>query len=87
MYKLYSRVNDKDTIFEVWGGSTKHPDCRFFFSDFEKSNWCDEIHQIFPWLLECASKMNFPFHSYQIAKFAMEYGGIYGDFNMQRAGG
>lgn len=86
MYKLYSRISDKDTVFEVWGGSTKHPDCIFHFSDFEKSKWCDEIHQIFPWLLECASKMNFPFHSYQIAKFAMEYGGIY-DFDVQRTGG
>ena len=80
--RLYSNLKTRETVFEVWGGSTKHPDCRFFFSDFEKSEWCNEIHQIFPWLLECASKMNFPFHSYQIAKFAMEYGGIYGDFDM-----
>ena len=32
-------------------------------------------YNIFQWLLEIASKMNFPFHSYEIANYAME---IYG---------
>lgn len=74
MYKLYSRLSDHETVFEVWGGSTKHPDSIFFFSNFKKSEWVSENAQIFQWLLECASKMNFPFHAKEITNFAMEWG-------------
>ena len=73
MIYLYSNVETKDTILELWGGSTKHPDCRFFFSKFEKSLWADNHQQVFQWLLECASKLNFPFHAYQLMKFAEKY--------------
>lgn len=73
MIKLYSNVKTKDTILELWGASTKHPDSRFFFSKFEKSLWVDDHQQIFQWLLECASKLNFPFHAYQLMKFAENY--------------
>ena len=41
--------------------------------DFKKSIWVDEENQIFQWLLECASKLNFPFHAYQLMKFAENY--------------
>lgn len=71
-YKLYSRLSDHETVLELWGGSTKHPDCMFFFSDFHLSAWYEPEDQIFPWLLECASKMNIPYHSYEIAKWACE---------------
>ena len=27
--KLYSRIEDRETILELWGGSTKHPDSIF----------------------------------------------------------
>ena len=70
-FKLYSVLNTKDTIFECWGSSTKHPDAIFHFSNFKKSMWAEEDRQIIPWLFQCASKMNFPYHSKQIAKFAL----------------
>ena len=70
--ELYSRLSDHETVFEIWGGSTKHPDVTFYFSDFEKSPYADEPSQIFPWLLECASKMVFLHSSWRIANFAME---------------
>lgn len=70
MYKLYSRISDHETVLECWGASTKHPDCVFFFSEFKISAWFDRQDQIVPWLLECASKMNFPIHSYEMAKWA-----------------
>lgn len=73
MIYLYSNVKTKDTILELWGGSTKHPDSRFNFKNFKKSMWADEDKQIFQWLLECASKLNFPFHAYQLMKFAKNY--------------
>lgn len=71
--KLYSRVSDKETILELWGASTKHPDSTFCFSNFRKCEFVDEDAQIFQWLLECASKLNFPFHAMELAEFAMRY--------------
>lgn len=71
-YKLYSRIADHETVFEVWGGSTKHPDSIFYFSDFKLSDWFDPEVQIAPWLFECASKMNWPVHAYCIAKWACD---------------
>ena len=70
MYKLYSRLSDHETILELWGASTKHPDSIFFFSEFQPSDWFDKIDQIIPWLLECASKLNWPIHAYELAKWA-----------------
>lgn len=72
--ELYSRLSDHETVFEIWGGSTKHPDVTFYFSDFNKSPYVDEQSQIFPWLLECASKMIFPSSTWRVADFAMEMG-------------
>lgn len=69
-YKLYSRLSDHETVLELWGGSTKHPDSMFFFSDFNLSEWFEPEDQIVPWLLECASKMNFPYHAYSLATWA-----------------
>ena len=68
--KLYSRVKDHETILECWGGSTKHPDSVFHFSDFRKSEGFENYTQIYQWLLECASKMTFPFHARDIVELA-----------------
>lgn len=68
-YKLYSRISDHETVLELWGASTKHPDSVFYFSDFKISEWFDRIDQIVPWIFECASKMNWPIHSYELAKW------------------
>ena len=71
--RLYSRVDNKDTVLELWGASTKHPDSVFRFSNFKKCEFIKEEAQIFQWLLECASKLNFPFHAMELAEFAMKY--------------
>lgn len=71
-YKLYSRLEDRETVLECWGASTKHPDSVFYYSDFTKSAWVDETDQICPWLLECGSKMNLPYHSMSLGLFALE---------------
>ena len=39
---LYSNIKTHDTYLELWGASTKHPDSRFNFSNFQKVEWCDE---------------------------------------------
>ena len=72
MTKLYSRLSDHETVLELWGASTKHPDSIYYFSDFRKTDFIPAKEQIFPWLLECASRLMFPFHSYCLASFAME---------------
>ena len=72
MTKLYSRLSDHETVLELWGASTKHPDSIFFFSDFQKCEWIEDKYQVFQWLLECASKLTFPFHAYDLMLFAKD---------------
>ena len=71
-YRLYSRISDHETVLELWGASTKHPDCVFYFSDFKLTEWIDPQDQIIPWVFECASKLMFPYNSYRLAKWACE---------------
>ena len=63
---------NEDLTLEVWSSSTKYPDAKFYFKDFNKSEWVAEEHQVFQWLLECASKMRFPTTAKQIADLAYE---------------
>lgn len=77
IYKCYGLMDDKgyckeDITLELWGASTKHPDSKFYFSDFKKSPFIDEEHQVFQWLLECASKLTFPFHAKELAEYALK---------------
>ena len=72
MYKLYSRLDNHDVILELWGGSTKHPDSLFRFSNFKKVEWMSEDVQIFQWILECASKLTFPFYAKDLAEWALK---------------
>lgn len=69
--KVYKNSEDK-YVLELWGGSTKHPDSVFHFEDFKKSEFVDEEHQVFQWLLECASKLTFPFHAKELAEYALK---------------
>ena len=73
MYKLYSRLSDKETVLELWGASTKHPDSVFYFSNFDLSEWIQPEAQVISWIYECASELNLPFHSYQLAKWACDF--------------
>ena len=58
---LYSRIKDHETVCELWGASTKHPDSINYYSDFKKSDCADDSHplNIFAWLLQIASNMWF----------------------------
>lgn len=69
-YRLYSRLSDHETVLELWGASTKHPDSIFYFSDFQLCDWFPREEQIVPWIFECASKMCFSYHAYSLAKWA-----------------
>ena len=70
-FKVYDDA-DHGKILEVWGASKKHPDCVFFFDKFEKTDLFPEEKQVFQWLLECASKLTFPFNAVMLAQYALD---------------
>lgn len=59
-------------VCELWGASTKHPDSVFHFEDFQKNKFIEDKYQIYQWLLECASKLDWPFHAKQLVDYANE---------------
>ena len=71
--KLYSRVSDHETVLELWGASTKHPDSVFHFSNFKLAEFVPPELQVYQWLLECASKLTWWFYAKQLADFANSY--------------
>ena len=71
--KLYSRISDHNTILELWGASTKHPDSRFNYSSFKKVDFISDEVQIYQWLLECASRLTWWFYAKDLVDFANEY--------------
>lgn len=77
LYECYTLLDangqsQKDLTLELWGSSTKHPDSKFYFSDFKKSDIIPEEYQVFQWVLECASKLTWPFHARELAQYAMD---------------
>jgi hypothetical protein len=62
--------DENDLVCECWGGSTKHPDTVYHFSDFEKSPYVIDIYQVFQWLCEIASKQMFVPHAVEIMDYA-----------------
>jgi hypothetical protein len=69
MIKVYQN-NAEDYVCELWGASTKHPDSVFHFKNFKKSEFIEEEYQIYQWLLECASKLTWPFHAKELVDYA-----------------
>lgn len=77
VYECWGEIDEngnceKDLTLELWGSSTKYPDSKFYFSNFQKNPFIDEEHQVFQWLLECASKLAFPTHAKKLVEFALE---------------
>jgi hypothetical protein len=77
MYKRDKNILNS-YILELWGGSTKHPDSVFYMEDYEMAKWVDKDDaemvdgQIFQWLLECASKLNYPPCTKELVNYALE---------------
>ena len=69
MIKVY-KSEKYGYVCELWAASTKHPDSIFHFSDFEKVEYFDDEVQVYQWLLECASKLTFPFYAKELADYA-----------------
>lgn len=65
---------DNDYVLELWGASTKHPDSVFRYSEWEnKSEYFEDKYQIYQWLLNCASRLSFPFHAKNLVDYANEH--------------
>lgn len=71
MIKVYQ--TDNNYVCELWGASTKHPDSRFYFSNFKKAEFIPDNLQVYQWLLECASKLTWPFHAKELVDYANEH--------------
>lgn len=73
MIKVYQN-NENDYVCELWEASTKHPDSIFHMKDFKAVDFdiIPQKHQVFQWLLECASKLTFPFHAEELVKYALK---------------
>ena len=68
--KLYSRLDTKYTYFEIWGGSTKHPDVRRILQDdienlkFYTSGIITSVeYAFFQWVCQCISELSFGTYS------------------------
>ena len=78
-YILYSDIKTKDTCLELWGASTKHPDCYFSMNwhcengKFKKNTlWQDNMFDLYQWLLYIASCVTFPFTAKELVELASE---------------
>ena len=84
LYECYGLMDEngkckKDLTLELWSNSTKYPDSKFYFSDFQKSLHLNEEDNIFLWLLECASKLTWPFHAKELVEYALKNHYTWGD--------
>lgn len=73
--KFYSRLDTRDTYFELWGASTKHPDVRRSLKrdidskEFIESFFIDSVeYKFFQWICQCFSKLNFGTYT-ELTKF------------------
>ena len=77
-FQLYSDIESKKTYFDIWGSSTKHPDCHFCLENlvkseqFQLSDYCSIERNMFQFMLYCASRLNFDFNAYSVTIFAMK---------------
>ena len=72
MIKVYKN-EENDYVLELWGASTKHPDSIFHMKGFMINPFIKEKYQVFQWLLECASRLDFPFHAKELVDYAIKH--------------
>ena len=76
MYLYYDLVL-QTYVLEIWGASTKHPDCVMTMKDavdsghFSPSILGDDV-SLYQWLLYCASTMMWPHSSVKIVELATQ---------------
>ena len=72
MIKVYLNKNN-EYVCELWGASTKHPDSVFNMKNFKKVDFFEDKIQVYQWLLECASKLTFPFYAKELVDYANKH--------------
>ena len=72
MIKVYLDENN-DYVCELWNASTKHPDSCFNMKNFKKVEFIEDKYQVYQWLLECASKLTFPFFAKELVDYANKH--------------
>lgn len=73
-YRLYSDIESRETYFEAWGASTKHPDSMYCFSDYSNKSNLDESFDFnyLQWLSYIASNCLWSFHTRTMLKWILE---------------
>lgn len=71
MIKMF--YNDGHYRLELWEGSTKHPDSVFHMDDFKMADFISSKYQVYQWILECASRLTFPFHAKELVDYANKH--------------
>ena len=71
-FNLFSNIETKETYLELWGGSTKHPDVRYRFSDYDgrltMADW-RLVGDVYQWVLHCASCLVMPVHTFRCSEW------------------
>ena len=77
-FQLYSDIESRKTFLDIWGSSTKHPDCHFCLQNlvkseqFQLSEYCSIERNMFQFMIYCASRLTFDFNAYCLTSFAMK---------------
>ena len=70
--KLFSRLDNHDTVLEIWGGSSRHPDVVFVLdkkgcrkSGYKNNPLCDRsaVTNMYQWLCSVQGAILFPLAS------------------------
>ena len=71
-FNLFSNIETRETFLELWGGSTKHPDVRYRFSDYDNRLTMEDwsiAGDIYQWVLYCASCLIVPAHALRCSEW------------------
>ena len=71
-FNLFSNIETKETFLEFWGGSTKHPDIRCRFSDYDNRLTLEDwslVGDIYQWVLYRASCLRIPTQALRCSKW------------------
>lgn len=77
MRELILFNGDKGLYIESWGGSTKHPDRTEYFCNYRKSDFMDDIQNVYLWILQCAVDCNLFFNAKSYLALAEKYKEVY----------
>lgn len=87
--KIYSNIKTKNTYFEVWGGSTKHPDVRHVLQwdkkldKFVPSDLIQGVdYECFQWAVQCIAGLEWGTYDLlsellEMVKYSFKLGSVF----------